>query len=385
MELRHIAFGNLRRRKGKAALITFGLAVAVAAFVLVLSLVLSLRSTMDDKLARYGSNLVITPPRSELDLSYGGVRVAGAGSGQVRYLHESDVDAILALPAPERLTAVIPVSLRLVDVEGRRLLAMGTDLAAGARVKLWWRLEGTLPAAPDEVLLGLNVRNELGLDTGDDILVDGRSFRVSAVLWETGGEEDSLIIMDRAALDALTGAPGEINLIEVTASSTAAVDGLAADLQRALPEADVASVKSTIEFNDQADSALADFGLAVTVLIVLISGMVVTITMLNAVQERQKEIGIFRAVGYKQRHIATLVLLESAMLSTSAAVLGVGAGLGAASLAPRLVQDSEIAFTFDPLTVLAGVLAAFLIGLLAAVYPAWRAARMDPATALKYV
>ncbi|MHB1345779.1 MAG: ABC transporter permease [Thermoleophilia bacterium] len=385
MELRHIAFGNLRRRKGKAALITFGLAVAVAAFVLVLSLILSLRSTMDDKLARYGSNLVVTPPRSEVDLSFGGVRVAGAGSGQVRYLDESDVQAVRSITEPERLAAVIPVSLRLVDVEGRRLLAMGTDLAASSRVKLWWRLEGAFPAAPDQVLLGLNVRNELGLDTGDEILIDGRSFTVSAVLWETGGEEDSLIIMDRAVLEALTGVAGEVNLIEVTASSTAAVDGVASDLRRALPEAEVSSVKSSIEFNNQADSALADFGLAVTFLIVLISGLVVTITMLNAVQERQKEIGIFRAVGYKQRHIATLVLLESAMLSTSAAVLGVGAGLGAASLAPRLVQDSEIGFTFDPLSVVAGVLAAFLIGFLASIYPAWRAARMDPATALKYV
>lgn len=385
MELRHIAFGNLRRRKGKAALITFGLAVAVAAFVLVLSLILSLRSTVDDRLARYGSNLVVTPPRSEVDLSFGGVRVAGAGSGQVRYLDESDVEAVRSLSEPERLTAVIPVSLRLVDVEGRRLLAMGTDLAASSRVKLWWRLEGTLPAAPDQVLLGLNVRNELGLDTGDEILIDGRSFTVSAVLWETGGEEDSLIIMDRAVLDALTGVAGEVNLIEVTASSTAAVDGVARDLRLALPEAEVSSVKSSIEFNNQADSALADFGLAVTFLIVLISGLVVTITMLNAVQERQKEIGIFRAVGYKQRHIATLVLLESAMLSSSAAVLGVVAGLGAASLAPRLVQDSEIGFTFDPLAVVAGVLVAFLIGFLASIYPAWRAARMDPATALKYV
>lgn len=385
MELRHIAFGNLRRRKGKAALITFSLAVAVAAFVLVLSLIMSLRSTMDDKLARYGSNLVVTPPRSELDLSYGGVRVAGAGSGQVRYLNESQLRAIEGLPAPERPAAVIPVSLRLVDVDERRLLAMGTDLAASARVKLWWRLEGTLPAGPDEVMLGLNVRNELGLEAGEQIVLNGRPFTVSAVLWETGGEEDSLVIMDRSALDALTGPAGGINLIEVTASSTSAVDGLVSDLQRALPDAEVSSVKSSVEFNNQADSALADFGLAVTLLIVAISGLVVSITMLSAVQERQKEIGIFRAVGYKQRHIAILILLESVMLSSSAAVLGVGVGLGAASLAPRLVQDSEIGFAFDPLLVLAGVLAAFLIGLLAAIYPAWRAAQMDPATALKYV
>ncbi|MBU2602789.1 MAG: ABC transporter permease [Actinobacteria bacterium] len=385
MELRHIAFGNLRRRKGKAALITFGLAVAVAAFVLVLSLILSLRATMDDRLSRYGSNLLVTPPRTDLDLSYGGVSVSAAGSGEVLYLAESDLAAVQALGDGGRLAAVIPVRLEPVSLEGRTVLVMGTDLAESAKVKLWWRVEGSLPDSPDEVLLGLNVRNEFGLERGDTVDLGGRSFTVSGVLWETGDEEDNLVVVDREALTSLTGEGGRINLIEVTAASTSDVEALVADIERALPGVEVTSVMQSIEFNNQADSSLARFGLAVMLLIVVISGLVVTITMLTAVQERQKEIGIFRAVGFKQRHIATLIVLESAMLSSSAAVIGVVGGLGAASLAPRLVRESELGFFFDPLLIAAGVAVAFLVGLSAAVYPAWRAARMDPATALKYV
>ena len=64
-----------------------------------------------------------------------------------------------------------------------------------------------------------------------------------------------------------------------------------------MPGSSVASVKKSIEFTNQANSSLADFGLAVTLLIVLISGLVVMITMLTSVKERQKEIGVFRAVG----------------------------------------------------------------------------------------
>lgn len=385
MELRHIAFGNLRRRKGKAALITFGLAVAVAAFVLVLSLILSLRATMDDRLSRYGSNLLVTPPRTDLDLSYGGVSVSTAGSGEVLYLSDDDLAAVQALGAGGRLAAVVPVELAPVSLEGRTILAMGTDFAESAKVKLWWRVEGSLPDSSDEVLLGLNVRNELGLERGDTVDLGGRPFTVSGLLWETGDEEDNLVIVDREALASLTGEGGHINLIEVTAASTSDVEALVADIARVLPEAEVTSVKQSIEFNSQADSSLARFGLAVTLLIVVISGLVVTITMLTAVQERQKEIGIFRAVGFKQRHIAALIVLESVMLSSSAAVIGVAGGLGAASLAPRLMSESELGFSFDPLLIAAGVAVAFVVGLSAAVYPAWRAAQMDPATALKYV
>lgn len=385
MELRHIALGNLRRRKGKAALVTLGLAVAVAAFVLVLSLIFSLQATMDDKLTKYGSNLVVTPKSTELSLSYGGMSVAGAGSGEVRLLREADLEALRAIPAASEIVAAIPVLLEPVEVEGRPFLAMGTDLAASLEVKLWWRLEGTAPAGEDEVLVGLNVRNALALERGDSLQVAGRTYRVSGVLWETGGEEDNLIIMERPALEALAGRAGEINLIEVTAGSTESVDRLSAEIEEALPRATVTSVKKSIEFTNQANSALADFGLALTFLIMAISGMVVTITMLSAIKERQKEIGIFRAVGYKQKHIATLVLLESAMLSSSAALIGVLVGLGGGLAAGGLVPGLALSFVFSPLVVLAGVASAFAVGLAAALYPAYRAANLDPATALKYV
>jgi putative ABC transport system permease protein len=385
MELRHVAFANLRRRKGKAALITLGLAVAVAAFVLVLSLILSLRATMDDRLSKYGSNMVVTPRSEQLSLSYGGLSVSGVASGEMALLAEADLQALQQLPSADQVVAAVPVLLEPVEVSGRNFLAMGTDIAAGMKVKLWWRYEGALPQAADEVLLGLNVRNELGLQRGDTIEVAGRELRVAGILWETGGEEDNLIIMERPLLEQISGRTGELNLIEVTAASSGQVDALTAEIEGMLPAAEVTSVKKSIEFTNQANGSLADFGLALTFLVMVICGIVVTITMLSAIKERQKEIGILRAVGYKQKHIGLLVLQESALLSIAAAASGVLAGLLGGWAAPRVVPELSLTFVFSPSVVLAGTLAAFVIGLAAALYPAYRAANLDPATALKYV
>jgi putative ABC transport system permease protein len=144
-------------------------------------------------------------------------------------------------------------------------------------------------------------------------------------------------------------------------------------------------VKSSIEFTEQANSALADFGLAVTLLIVVIAGAVVMVTMLTAVKERQKEIGVMRAVGFKRRHIASLVMLESAMLSSAGAVVGTAGGLLGAAVAPGLVGDLSLGLVVNPLVILASVAVAFAVGLSAALYPAWRAADLDPVTALKYI
>lgn len=390
MRLRTIAIGNLRRRKGKAALVVIGLAVAVAAFVLVLSLVVSLRATMDDKLSKFGSNLVVTPASTQLSLTYGGVSVAGAGSGEVRYLQEADLARLRAVPSAREIAAAVPVLLQPVDAGGRSFLAMGTDLAESAKVKLWWRVEGRLPSRSDEVLLGLNVRNALGLDAGktltvDGPTVDGRVLTVAGVLQETGGEEDNLIIMPLATLADLSGNKGRLNLIEVTAASTAAVDRLTQEIEAAVPGSSVASVKKSIEFTNQANSSLADFGLAITLLIVLISGLVVMITMLTSVKERQKEIGVFRAIGYKRRHITKLVLIEAVLLSAGGAVVGVTAGLLAAIVVPSIAPSLSLTMVPNLVVIVAGVALAFIVGLLAALYPARRAANMDPAAALKQI
>jgi len=357
----------------------------VGAIVLVLSLVLALRATMDERLTQYGSNVVVMPAATEMNLSYGGMSIATTGTGEIPRLSESEVEAVRAIPSASTMSAVIPVLLEPIEVQGRPLLGLGTDLEQSLRFKPWWRLEGRLPASANEVLLGLNVRNELGLELGDGADISGRTFEVSGILWETGGEEDNLVFFDRAVLADLTGQTGAVNLIEVTAANTDVIDQLTTEIQDALPEASVASVKSSIEFTEQANSALADFGLAVTLLIVVIAGAVVMVTMLTAVKERQKEIGVLRAVGFKRRHIASLILLESAMLSSAGAVVGIIVGLAGAAAAPKLVGGLTLGLVVNPLVIVAGLVVAFVVGLSAALYPAWRAADLDPVTALKYI
>jgi putative ABC transport system permease protein len=385
MGLGTIARANIRRHPGRAALMLVGLAVAVAAFVTVVSLVLSLRATLDDRLARYGASLVVTPASPELSLDYGGIPVAGAGSGEVKFLDESAVSSIKAIPSAPKIAETIPVLLQPVKVGGNTYLALGTDVAASLRAKPWWRIEGTAPRGPNQVLLGLDARNKLGTDSGKTITMAGRDFTVSGILWQTGGEEDSAIVMDRGELAALTGRSGQINLIEVTAADSGAVEAIGHDISQALPGTSVISVKKSLEFNAQANGSLTKFGLAATVLIVLVSVLIVTLTTLAAVRERQREIGVFRAVGYRQRDIWALLLTEALILSGGAAVAGIALGLVGAAFGPRLVDGLTLRFTPNALVVGSGVVLAVVLAVAATLYPAWRAARLDPAAAIKQV
>ena len=235
------------------------------------------------------------------------------------------------------------------------------------------------------MLLGLQARNKLRLDSGATVTIDGRDYTVSGVLWETGGEEDAVVVMDREELARLTGRGGEINMVEVTAADSGAVEALSGEISRALPGSTVISVRKSLEFNAQANGALSKFGIAATALIVLVSMLIVSLTTLAAVKERQREIGVFRAVGFRQRDIWALLLTEALLLSAGAAVAGIGLGLAGAALGPHLVRGLTLQFAPNPLVLLGGAVLAVALAVVATLYPASRAAQLDPAAALKRV
>jgi putative ABC transport system permease protein len=182
MGLSMIARAHLRRHKGRTALMLVGLATAVAAFIAVMSLVLSLRTTLDDRLARYGASLIVTPASPELSLDYGGITVATAGSADAPMLEAGAVDRISAIPSRSHLAAVVPILLQPENIGGADYLVIGTDIGASVLVKPWWRVQGRLPGRPDEVLLGLNARNKLLADAGTALTIEGKSYQVSGVL-----------------------------------------------------------------------------------------------------------------------------------------------------------------------------------------------------------
>jgi putative ABC transport system permease protein len=113
--------------------------------------------------------------------------------------------------------------------------------------------------------------------------------------------------------------------------------------------------------------------------------MVVLTTMMGSVTERTQEIGVLRAIGFRQKQIATILLLESTAINVAGGVLGWAAGTAAAViLAPMLAALSDPIRPSGTLALLA-VSIALVVGASGSAYPAWRAARMNPAHALRHL
>jgi len=109
----------------------------------------------------------------------------------------------------------------------------------------------------------------------------------------------------------------------------------------------------------------------------------VFVTMMGAVNERTREIGIFRALGFRRSHIIHLILLEAAVVSLVAGILGYLGGMGVSRGVLPFMVEHQVHLVWAPVLAGTAVLLALVVGSTASLYPAVVASRLDPTEALR--
>jgi putative ABC transport system permease protein len=383
MTLLTVALTNLRRRKGRAAFLVAGLLIGVGTVVALISLTQSMTGQTKANLQSFGANILVQPRAKDVALSYGGISAGGLSVGQ-QYLSQDDVARIDAIPSRADISAVAPQLVGAVRVKGHRALLLGVDPAQQFKLKRWWSVgSGHAPQKPGELIAGAAAARTLKLQMGDYLTIGGRRFTVTGVLGETGSQDDSLLIAELGDVQQVLGEPGKLTLVEIAALEAGTpVERIARELGAALPQATVTAMQEAVKSRQHAVDQFRQFSYAIVGVVIAIEALVVFLTVMGSVSERTREIGVFRAIGFRRVHITRLILIEAVVASTIAGVLGYAAGMAVTYVVlPLVAHSAEVAWA--PLLGLTAVVLAVGIGGLASLYPALHAGKMDPTEALR--
>jgi len=385
MRLSHIALRNMRRHWTR----TLMLAVLITSVVAVVASLYFVNRSADSDLANkvdeYGANITVVPRSQELPLTYGGVRLGGL-TYDARPLTMGDVALIRTIKNRENLNRVAPKLLELAEVEGVSLMAAGVQWDQELGLKQWWQIEGRAPSGAQDVLLGSRAAARLGKQAGSTIELRGQEFQVAGVLQPTGSQEDDILFLDLATAQRLWSRPGEVSFVEVSAwCSSCPIEDISAQISTVIPSSRVSALSKAIESREILVGQFRLFSIVVSAFMVIAGGLVILASTLGAVRGRRGEIGVFRALGFRRRHVMEIVLLENLIIGFAASVVGVLLAMLVSGPFARLVAGVSAPAAPAAGVLLVAIGAATLLILVSSLYPALVASRLSPMVALRKV
>lgn len=382
-----LAWKEAKRRPVRSALTVVGVAIAVAALFILLELQRSYGAGIRVELDRLGAHVLVVPKGCPYDAA--SIALHGANWPcylNARYLDEVRSTRGVAAAAPVLMSA-------FYDSAGHQTVYVGIDTNM-LSLKPGWRIDGRFPAESDDVLIGADVARRTGWKVGHTVelpkLHPGTA-RVCGILAPAGSADDTFIFLRLNEAQVRLRHAGEITHILVRLSDPAMLDQVVQDLRGCnaglyMNVVPLAHLFRTIQGLLSSTRVLLSC-LGIVALLLAAAG--VSNTLLMAVAERTREIGVLRALGASRLQVFTLYWMQTMVLSATGAVCGIGC----AFLGSRLVEvwlRGRLPFApratllhFDPALVAGCVALALVLGSFSGWLPAWRASTLSPTEAMR--
>lgn len=367
---------NVRRRPVRSGLTLSGIAVAVAAVVMLVGIARGFETELLKVYQQHGTDLVVFR--------------AGVAQRLSSTLDVRLIDKIRRLPNVEE---VVP---GLIDVVSFKAYDLFGVTVYGWPIGSPYFSEGQMnvvagrtiePGDGPAVMLGSVLAKNLDKQVGDRVdVIEGQSFKVVGIYQSYNVFENGSLVMALEELQTLMGREGDITFFMVTAEQKdrASIEKLRDAIKHVAKGLDAMSGR---EYADTAiELRLARAAAWLTSLVALIVGAIGTLnTMVMSVFERVHEIGVLRAVGWRKSRIMRMILTESLVLALAGAVVGSLVAVAATRYISTLPLYARVVSGRLEWAIIAqGFAIALIVGLVGGLYPAFRAARLLPTEALRH-
>ncbi|QDU91548.1 Macrolide export ATP-binding/permease protein MacB [Pirellulimonas nuda] len=374
MRFHRLIVANLLNRPLRTALTTLGVAIAVCAVVALVGVSGGFERSLRDAYESRGIDLLLFQ------------------KGQLQHissaLPEGLRDRVAALPG---VAACEPMLIDVLALDASQLFGVQ---AQGWRPESFFmqQLEltaGRLPSGPGarQIVLGAELARGIGKGPGDTVeLIEGEPFEVCGVYESANVFENGWIVLPIAALQELMLREGDVTGFAVIGQShdRAALAELAGQIEGVDPRIKAAIARDFAENASELKIA-GTLAWMTSSIAVVVGALAVLNTMLMSVFERTGELAVLRALGWRRGRVVALVLGEALAITLLGAVLGNLLGLGVVWLLSLTESGGRVVSgEVSPLVLVQGALVAVILGLLGGLYPAWRAACLEPTDGLRH-
>lgn len=364
-----LIFKNPFRNKTRSSLAIIGISIGIATIVALGIVTDGLKASTENTLKSGGSDFTITEANSP-----------GLGSSSINEDRITDIENIKGV----KNAVGVLITNRAVDGQLFTVMGIGRDDLEVGQIKI---IEGNpFDQDKNEIIIGKTASGNLNKKVGDSVRIFGEDFRVTGIfetgsVWEDGG---SFVSLKR--LQELADKNNKVSMIFVKLENSASINEITTSIEKTYTD-ELTTVKSIEDFNkvNKGLETIDTAAWAISLLAILIGGIGVINTMVMSVYERTREIGVLKAVGWKDRRILGMILGESVVLTVVAGIIGVIMGIIAVEIIltlPSMGGYIKPVYSIGLFFKAVGI--ALLVGVLGGVYPAFRAARLKPTEALRY-
>lgn len=395
-----MAWASLIANKMRSILTMLGIIIGVAAVIALVSIGNGVKQDIQNSISSLGSNLLMVMP--------GAPRTPGVrpSQGSMKSLKVSDYQAISKLDGVKAASPYTANSYVTIYQSKNWTTTVSGVSSNFQDVNNWTMAEGRFISSKNVenrervAVVGQTVVKNLfaGEDpVGKEIRVKNIPFRVIGILNSKGNgtmgndQDDVIFIPYTTAMERVEGVD-YLRMVYVVASDDNGIDRLQSDIENLLrvrhsikdtnlDDFNIQNMKSIMETMEQTTGTLTLFLGAVAAISLVVGGIGIMNIMLVSVTERTREIGIRKALGATYFVIVTQFLIEAVVISLMGGLIGIALGIGASKL---IGLASGMSTVISVPTIVLSFAFSMAIGLVFGIYPARKAAKLNPIDALHY-
>lgn len=395
-----MAWASLIANKLRSLLTMLGIIIGVAAVIALVSIGNGVKQDIEDSISSLGSNLLVVLP--------GAPRTPGARSsqGSMKSLKISDYEAIAKLEGVKVASPMTNGSYVVIYQNKNWTTSVAGVNSNFQDVNNWTMTSGRFFSDKNVqnrervAVVGQTVVKNLFTDedpVGKEIRVKNIPFRVIGVLKSKGNgtmgndQDDTVLIPYTTSMERVEGID-YLRRVYVVAKDDGGIDRLQADIENLLrvrhnikdtnlDDFNIQNMKSIMETVAQTTGTFTLFLGAVAAISLVVGGIGIMNIMLVSVTERTREIGVRKALGATYSVIVTQFLIEAVVISLMGGFIGIAFGIGASKVIGMVSGMSTIV---SVPTIIMSFAFSMAIGLIFGIYPARKAAKLNPIDALHY-